>query len=124
MLNKSDSIETYSTTNLSLAFTNLLPGIYSISLLWALNAGHRLAVEVDPSKGSRGKSTQLVWNLRDPPTEVNVTALDRLTKSRSLKISQVIAPPKARSQLGVDVHLMTVSEESQNSSPAELEDLV
>ncbi|GAA5842398.1 hypothetical protein JCM9279_005371 [Rhodotorula babjevae] len=48
------------TTNVSYAFSNLLPGLYALSLLWVLNSAHRLADEINLAQLN---SIQLVWHL-------------------------------------------------------------
>ncbi|SCZ90588.1 BZ3500_MvSof-1268-A1-R1_Chr1-3g02083 [Microbotryum saponariae] len=117
-------VSTTETTNLSYAFTNALPGLYTLSLLWAVNATHRLRQEmqdIDPSA-----MVQLVWNLaEDDENQISrERRLAELARGEGLAVSlrRSAAPRKAVKQLGHEVNLlmidrMTISQVSDRRSP-------
>lgn len=96
-LNFIDSVTTTATTNLSFALTDALPGFYLLSLLWALNARHRLKSEINPT--SSPADIQLIWDLEDNEALV-----------RQIAVLRTHAPRKAVSQLGHQVKMITVSD--------------
>lgn len=123
---------TTETTNLSYAFSNMLPGLYALSLLWAIHSSHRLREEIRPGGsemiqlvwGLSGNNDALLGNTTGSNSE-SLTAEQRAqrladlvkvgegrggneTLSISLRRSQ--APPKAVSRLGQNVNVLTVIE--------------
>ncbi|SGY33655.1 BQ5605_C002g01521 [Microbotryum silenes-dioicae] len=104
-------VSTTETTNLSYAFTNALPGLYTLSLLWAVNATHRLRQEmqnIDPSA-----MVQLVWNFaEDDENQISREGrLGELARGEGLAVSlrRSAAPRKAVKQLGHEVNLLTIN---------------
>ncbi|BGO92967.1 hypothetical protein NBRC10512v2_005253 [Rhodotorula toruloides] len=107
------------TTNLSYAFSNLLPGLYALSLLWVLNSAHRLAEEI---KLADLNTIQLVWDLsasldggsdgRDRClsriVEGTVSGADGKRVSSEWEIKRGLASLKARGRLGENVQMLSI----------------
>jgi len=134
-LSRSHSVTLTVTTNVSYAFSNLLPGLYACSLLWVLNSAHRLADEINLAQLN---SIQLVWHLGPSssshlpasaagPSSADAAALgpSDLEQRRTvpLALAQVVhgtgpgtwelkrglASAKARQRLGEDeIHVMSI----------------
>ncbi|KAI5477731.1 hypothetical protein MNV49_006014, partial [Pseudohyphozyma bogoriensis] len=103
------------TTNTSYAFTDMLPGLYALSLLWALNSRHRLAPEVEASR--LGEQIQLVWNLAEQQTtegmDKHMKALANGDGRLAVSLHRGHAPPKAVSQLGHSVRMLTIADRKE-----------
>ncbi|KAM0749092.1 hypothetical protein T439DRAFT_327590 [Meredithblackwellia eburnea MCA 4105] len=112
-------VTTTETTNLSMALTDILPGLYCLSLLWALNARHRLKQEVNLNNMS--EQIQLVWNLAEPNRAATQELRDhhtsQLAQGRHLNVQlrRTEAPKKAASQLGHSVKMVTIQDAPKRS---------
>lgn len=97
---------TTTTTNLSYASSDMLPALYALSLLWALNSTHRLKEEVRPTNNA--ESIQLVWNLAGDGDRG--ATMQSLAKGEHISVSlrRSHAPAKATAMLGTKVKMLTI----------------